>query len=76
MVFEKRSSRLLAPFFKFFITARLPLCRTCTEGHRLQRELRQADRHRQETANHVWFLLSNHILHIEYVYLRRHDFAR
>jgi hypothetical protein len=54
----------------------LPLHQTCAEGHRLQRELRQADRHRQGTASHVRFLLSNHILHIRYVDLRRHDFAR
>jgi hypothetical protein len=42
-VFGKRSSRLLACFFKIFITAHLPLCCTRTKGHRLQRELRQAD---------------------------------
>jgi hypothetical protein len=41
--FGKRSSRLLPRFFKFFITAHLPLRRTCAEGHRLQRELRQAE---------------------------------
>jgi hypothetical protein len=44
-VFGKRSSRLLARFFKFFIMAHLPLRRTRVEGHRLQRKLRQADRH-------------------------------
>jgi hypothetical protein len=43
-VFEKRSSRLLARFSKFFIMAHLPLCRTCAEGRRLQHELRQSDR--------------------------------
>jgi hypothetical protein len=43
--FRKRSSRLLAHLFKFFITAHLPLRRTCVEGHRLQHELRQADCH-------------------------------
>jgi hypothetical protein len=42
-VFEKRSSRLFTRFFKFFITARLPLRRTRAEGHRLPHELRQAD---------------------------------
>jgi hypothetical protein len=42
-VFWKRSSWLLACFFKFFITARPPLRRTRTEGHRIQRELRQTD---------------------------------
>jgi hypothetical protein len=42
-VFGKRSSRLLTRFFKFFITTRLPLCRTRAEGHRLQREVRQAN---------------------------------
>jgi hypothetical protein len=30
----------------FFITARLPLRRTCVEDHRLQREFRQTDCHR------------------------------
>jgi hypothetical protein len=44
-VFGKRYSRLLARFFNFFITAHLPLRQTCAEGRRLQRELRQADRH-------------------------------
>jgi hypothetical protein len=44
-VFGNRSSRPLARFFKFFITARLPLRRTHAMGHRLQRELRQADCH-------------------------------
>jgi hypothetical protein len=44
-VFGKRCSRLLAHFIKFFITTRLPLCQTHTEGRRLQRELRQADYH-------------------------------
>jgi hypothetical protein len=43
-VFGKRSSRLLAHFVKFFTTARLPLRRSCVEGHYLQHELRQADR--------------------------------
>jgi hypothetical protein len=43
-VFRKRSSRLLVRFFKFFITARLYICRTRVEGHRLQCELHQADR--------------------------------
>jgi hypothetical protein len=49
---------------------------TRAEGHRLQRELRQADRRRQGTASHIWFLLSNHVLHIEYADKRRHDFVR
>jgi hypothetical protein len=43
-IFEKRSSRLPTRFVKFFTTARLPLRRSCVEGRRLQRELRQADR--------------------------------
>jgi hypothetical protein len=42
-VFGKRSSRLLARFVKFSTMARLPLHRSRAEGHRLQRELRQAD---------------------------------
>jgi hypothetical protein len=42
-VFRKRSSWLLAHFFKFFITTRLPLHQTCTEGHRLQHEFHQAE---------------------------------
>jgi hypothetical protein len=46
------------------------------KGHRLQRELCQADRHHQGTSNRVRFVLSNHVLHIEYVDLRRYDFAR
>jgi hypothetical protein len=44
-VFGKRSSCLLAHFFKFFITARLPLHRMRTEGRHLQRKLRQANHH-------------------------------
>jgi hypothetical protein len=44
-VFGKRSLQLSACFFKFFITAHLPLHRTRAEGRRLQRELRQVDRH-------------------------------
>jgi hypothetical protein len=44
-VFGKRSSRLLACSFKFFITARLPLHRMRIEGRCLQRKLCQADRH-------------------------------
>jgi hypothetical protein len=43
-VFEKRSLRLLTRFIKFFTTTRLPLRRSCAEGHCLQRELRQGDR--------------------------------
>jgi hypothetical protein len=43
-VFGKRSSRLLACFFKFFITARLPLCWTRAEDRHLQRKLHQVDR--------------------------------
>jgi hypothetical protein len=43
-VFRKRFSRLLARFVKFFTTAHLPLRRSRAESHRLQRELRQADR--------------------------------
>jgi hypothetical protein len=35
---------LLARFIKFFTTARLHLRQSRTEGRRLQRELRQADR--------------------------------
>jgi hypothetical protein len=31
---------------------------------------------RQGTASHVWFILSNHVLHIQYLDLRRHTFAR
>jgi hypothetical protein len=42
-VFGKRSSQLLARFIRFFTTARLPLRRSRTEGHRLQRELRQVN---------------------------------
>jgi hypothetical protein len=42
-VFGKRSLRLLARFFKFFITARLHLHRLCIEGHHLQHELYQVD---------------------------------
>jgi hypothetical protein len=42
--FEKRSSRLLAGFFKFFTMVHLPLHRTQAEGHRLQHKLRQDDR--------------------------------
>jgi hypothetical protein len=42
-VFGKRSSLLLTRFIKFFTTTRLPLRRLRAEGHRLQRELRQAD---------------------------------
>jgi hypothetical protein len=42
-VFEKRSSWLLAHFFKFFIMTYLPLRQMRAEGHRLQYELRQAD---------------------------------
>jgi hypothetical protein len=30
---------------------------------------------RRRTGSHVRFLLLNHILHIEYVYLCRHDFV-
>jgi hypothetical protein len=56
--------------------AHVPLRRTRTEGHRLQRELRQADRRRQETASYIRFLLLNHVLHIKYVHLCRYDFAR
>jgi hypothetical protein len=44
-VFRKRSLRLPACFFKFFITVHLPLHRTRAESRRLQRELRQVDRH-------------------------------
>jgi hypothetical protein len=44
-VFRKRSSRLLACFFKFFITAHLPLRWTHAEGHCLQRELYHVDHH-------------------------------
>jgi hypothetical protein len=35
-IYGKRSSRLLARFFKFFIITHLPLYRTRVEGHRLQ----------------------------------------
>jgi hypothetical protein len=75
-IFEKQSSRLLARFFKFFTTARLPLRRMRAKGCRLQRELCQADRHRQGITSHIRFLLSNHVLHIEYVDLRMYDFTR
>jgi hypothetical protein len=44
-LFRKRSLRLFAHFFKFFITVRIPFRRTCAEGHRLQRKLCQADCH-------------------------------
>jgi hypothetical protein len=44
-VFGKRSSWLLTLFVKFFTTARLALRRSRAEGHRLQRELRQVNRH-------------------------------
>jgi hypothetical protein len=67
---------LLARFFKFFITACLPLRRTRAVGRRLQRELCQADHRRQRTASQVWFLLSNHVLPIAFFDLRRHDFAK
>jgi hypothetical protein len=43
-IFGKRSSRLLTRFIKFFTTARLPLCRSRADDHRLQRELCQDDR--------------------------------
>jgi hypothetical protein len=43
-IFGKRSSWLLTHVFKFFITAHLPLQQLRAEGHRLQHELRQADR--------------------------------
>jgi hypothetical protein len=56
--------------------ARLPLHQTRVEGHRLQRELRQADRRHKKTASHVQFLLSNYVLHVKSVDLRMHDFAR
>jgi hypothetical protein len=75
-VFGKRSSRLLACFFKFFITTHLPLRRTRIEGHHLQRELHQTDHRRQGIVSHIRFLLSNHVLPIRYVDLRIHDFAR
>jgi hypothetical protein len=42
-IFGKRSSQLLTCFFKFFITAHLPLHRTRVEGRCLQRKLRQAE---------------------------------
>jgi hypothetical protein len=44
-VFGKRSSLLLAFFFKFFITTRLPLHRMHAKSHHLQRDLRQAGHH-------------------------------
>jgi hypothetical protein len=43
-VFGKRSSRLLARIFKFFVTAHLPLHQMRVEGHRVQHELCRADR--------------------------------
>jgi hypothetical protein len=46
------------------------------EDRRLQCELRQANRRHQVTASHVLFLILNHVLHIEYVDLHRHDFTR
>jgi hypothetical protein len=70
-IFRKQSSRLLECLFKFFITARLPFHRTHVDGHHLQRELRQANRHRQGTISHIRFLQSNHVLLIGYVNLRR-----
>jgi hypothetical protein len=42
-IFGKRSSRLLTLFFKFFITASLPLRQTRAESRHLQRELCQAN---------------------------------
>jgi hypothetical protein len=60
----------------FFNTARLPLRQTRAEGHRLQCELRQVDHRRQETASHVQFILLNHVLHIGYIDIHRHVFAR
>jgi hypothetical protein len=42
-VFGKRYSWLLTRFIKFFTTAHLPLRQSCTEGHRLQCELRQVN---------------------------------
>jgi hypothetical protein len=54
-VFEKRSSRLLARFVKFFIMTRLPLRQSRAEGRRLQCELHQVNCHHQGTASHVWF---------------------
>jgi hypothetical protein len=71
-VFGKLYSRLLLCFFKFFITTRLPLRRTHTEGRRLQCELRQTERRLRP----IIVLLSNHVLHIEYVDMCRHDFPR
>jgi hypothetical protein len=44
-IFRKQSLRLLTPFFKFFITAHLPLHRTHAEGRRLQCLLHQDNRH-------------------------------
>jgi hypothetical protein len=76
LISEAVLSQLLAHFFKFFITARLHLHQTRVEGRRLQHELRQADRRRQETTSHIRFLLSNYVLHIECIDLRMHDFAR
>jgi hypothetical protein len=45
--------------------ALLPLRRMRSEGHRLQCELLQADRHCQGTASHVRFLPANHALHTD-----------
>jgi hypothetical protein len=75
-VYEKRSSRQLTRFFKFFITAHLPLRWTRTKGCLFQHKLHQADRRHQGTASHIQFLLSNHVLHIGYVDLHRYDFAK
>jgi hypothetical protein len=56
--------------------AHLSLRQTRAEGYRLQRELCEAYHRRQGIASHAQFLLSNHVLHSEYVDLCRHDFAR
>jgi hypothetical protein len=81
-VFGKQSLRLLTRFLKLFITAHLPLRRTRAESHCLQHEFRPADHHIhlivivREPQVMYGFLLSNHVLYIEYVDLYRYDFAR
>jgi hypothetical protein len=75
-VFEKRSSRLLTQFFKFFITTRLPRGSSPSTRSPSARSSSLSNCRHQGTVCHVQFLLSNHILHIEYVDLCMHDFAR
>jgi hypothetical protein len=69
-VFKKLSSWLLSSLCQFFhqcssISSSVA-CRGSSSLMRtsLGRSLFSSDRHRQGTASHVWFLLSNHVLHI------------